>query len=85
MTGNGLKPPQFFHFKISQKLRSLEAIKVLAEMGCSWPADKAMAKFFFVNLAQTCDEQTLKISGRYLDVYKNESKITDFFVLVLPT
>ena len=31
------------------------------------------------------DEQTLKISGRYLDAYENESKITDSFVLVLPT
>ena len=33
VTGIGLKLPHFFLFKISQQIRSLEAFKVLAEMG----------------------------------------------------
>ena len=36
----------FFRFKISQQIQSLEAIKVFAKMGRSWPADRAMAKVF---------------------------------------
>ena len=39
MAGNGLKPPQFFRFKISQQIPSLEVVKGLAETGRSWPAD----------------------------------------------
>ena len=50
-----------------------------------WYVTMSNGQNIFVNLAEACDKQTLKISGRYLDVYKNESKITDFFVLVLPT
>ena len=42
--------PVFFLFKISQQIWSLEASKVLAEMGRGWQADWAMAKIFFSNL-----------------------------------
>ena len=39
VTGVGLKPSQFFLFKISQQIRSLEAFKILAEMGCDGQAE----------------------------------------------
>ena len=44
--GNGLKPTQFFLFKIYQQIRSLEKFKVLAEMGRGWQADWAVTKIF---------------------------------------
>ena len=46
VTEMGPKPHHFFLFEISQQIWLLEASKVSAEMGCSWEADKAMAKFF---------------------------------------
>ena len=39
VTGIGLKTTQFFLFKKSQQIRSLDAFKVLAEMGRDWQAD----------------------------------------------
>ena len=53
-----------FFQDIPISFRSLEAIKVLAKMGHGGPADWAMAKIFFVNLAKALDEQLLKISAQ---------------------
>ena len=39
VTPIGLEPHNFFLLKISQQIRSLEASKVLAEMGRGWQAD----------------------------------------------
>ena len=38
VTPIGPEPHQFFLFKMSQQIRSLEASKVLAKMGCGWQA-----------------------------------------------
>ena len=46
VTGIILKITQFFLFEKSQQMWSLEAFKILAEMGCGWQADWAMAKIF---------------------------------------
>ena len=70
--------PVFFLFKISQQIQSLEAFKVWAEIGCSWQAD---CKILFVNLAQTCDKQMLKISERYLDFSLSNGQITENLLL----
>jgi hypothetical protein len=35
-------------------------------------------KIFFIKLAQTCDEQMLKISERYLKPLLSDSKLTKF-------
>ena len=42
--------PFFFLFQISQQIELLETSKILAEMGRSWQADWATAKFFLSNL-----------------------------------
>ena len=48
VTPIGPEPDQFFFlFRISQQIQLLEASKVLAEMGCGWQADLAMAKIFW--------------------------------------
>ena len=39
LTPKGPEPHLFFLFKISQQIWSLEASKILAEMGCGWQAD----------------------------------------------
>ena len=39
VTPIGPEPSQFFLFRISQQIRSLEASKVLAKMGCGRQAD----------------------------------------------
>ena len=36
-------------------------------------------KIFFIKLAQTCDEQMVKISERYLKPLLSNSKLTKFY------
>ena len=39
-------------------------------------------KYFFIKLAQTCDEQMVKISERYLKPLLSNSKLTKFYRLL---
>ena len=50
MTHIGLEPHQFFLFKISQQIQSLETFKVSAEMGRGRQAVLVGAKSFWSNL-----------------------------------
>ena len=84
MTGFGLKCTQFFSF---QKISTNTVARGVQNFGQNgpWRADCLSNSLnFYVNLAHTCDEEMLKISGRYLDSCLSNVQITEKLLLLLP-
>ena len=79
-TGIGLEPRQIFFRKKIPTNTVPRAIQNFGRNGPLLAGWLSNSKNFVVNLAQTCDEQMLKISRRYLDSYLNNCKITDFII-----
>ena len=78
--GNGLKPTQFFSFQNTSTNTVARDVQSFGQNGPWLAGWLSRDQNFFVNFAQTCDEQMLKISRRYLDWYLNDCKITDYIV-----
>ena len=76
MTRNGLKPPQFFSF---QKISTNTVARGVQNFGQNGPwraGCLSSGPNLYVNLAHTCDEEMLKISGRYFDSWRSNGQIT---------
>ena len=71
---------KIFFEKKFQQVRLLELSKIWAEMDrCGLRGGRlSNGKIFFIKLAQTYDEQMLKISERYLKPLLSNSKLTKF-------
>ena len=81
-TGIGLEPHQNFFRKkipINTVTRVVQSFGRNGPLLAGWLSD---GKKFFLNLAQTHDEQMLKISRRLLDLYLIYYWLTDFSPLV---
>ena len=81
VTGNGLKPTQFFSF---QNISTNKVPRGVQSLGRNWlwlAGWLGNCKNFFVNLAQICDKQMLKISERYLDFSLSNGQITEKLLL----
>ena len=61
------------------------AVQNLGQNGPLQAGQLSKAKSFFLKLAQTCDEQMVKISERYLKPLLSNSKSTKFCCWPLPT
>ena len=77
VTGIDLKTTQFFSF---QKISTNTVARGVSSFGRNGPwlaGWLSNGQNFFVNLAQTWDEDMLKISGRYLDFWMSNGQITE--------
>ena len=79
-TGTGVEPHQNFFQKKIPTNRVAREFQNFGRNGPLLAGKLSNGKNFVVNLAQTCDEQMLKISERYLDSYLNHCKITNFII-----
>ena len=79
-TGIGLEPHQNSFWKKIPTNAVARAVQNFGRNGPLLAGWLSNNKNFVVNLAQTCDEQMLKVSRRYLDSYSNYCKITDFII-----
>ena len=79
-TGIGPEPHQKIFRKKIPTSTGARAVLSFGRNGPLLAGWLSNSKNFVVNLAQTCDEQMLKISRRYLDSYLNNCKITDFII-----
>ena len=76
--GIGPEPHQNFFRK---KIPTITVARAVQNVGRNGPlrADRlSNGKNFFIKLAQTCDEQMVKISERYLKPLLSNSKLTKF-------
>ena len=74
----GLEPHQIFFRKKIPTITVARAVQNLGRNGPLWAGRLSNGKNFFIKLAQTCDEQMVKISERYLKLLLSNSKLTKF-------
>ena len=79
--GNGLKPTQFFSFQNISTNTVAREVQSFGQNGPWLAGWLSNGQNFFVNLAQTWDEEMLKISGRYLDSCLSNGQITENLLL----
>ena len=79
-TGIGLEPHQNFFWKKNPTNTVARAVQSFGWNGPLLAGWFSNGKNFFVNLAQTLDEQTLKISRRLLDSYLIHCWLTDLLL-----
>ena len=69
-------------FPLSYSTKSIITVaRAVQNLGRNWPLPAGQlnnSKFFFIKLAQTYDEQMVKISERYLKPLLSNSKLTKF-------
>ena len=76
----GLETPQFFSFQNISTNTVARGVQNLGQNRLWWAGRLSKGQNFCVNLAQTLDEQMLKVSRRYLYSYLIYCQITEILL-----